>query len=105
MKDTFEMEIKPDGTIGMVYQDGIETLADEMGADLVRTCRVSHVEPEGKNWVVRSATDPARALRWKDEDPNSLEVTVSTEGDLAQFSTREEAIQQEIKFIRELRNG
>lgn len=105
MKDTFEIEISLDGTIGTVYQDGIEKLADEMGAEIVRTCRVSHVEPEGKNWVVRSAMDPELALRWKHEDPLSLEVTVSKEGVLAQFPTREEALQQEIKFIKELRHG
>lgn len=102
MKDKFEMEIQPDGTIGMVYQDGIENLADEMGADLVRTCRVSHVEPEGKEWAVRSAQDPELAIRWHS---NGREPVISREGKLMLFETRDIAIQQEIRFIKELRNG
>lgn len=101
MKDTFAVEIKPDGTMGMVYQDGIEEFAKELGAEIKETCRVSYVEPEGQHWVVRSALDLDLAIR---QSPNG-EPVVSREGELILFKTRDEAIQQEIRFIEELRHG
>ena len=102
MKHTFELEVTADGTIGMVYQDGVEQFADEMGAELVRTCRVSYVEPEGKYWTVRSAPDTELAIRWHS---NGIEPAVSREGKIMLFDTRDEALQQEIRFIKELRHG
>ena len=102
MKDKFAMEFKPDGTFGMVYQEGIEDLAKDMGSEVVQTCRVSYVEPEGQHWTVRSALDLDLAIRWA---ANGLEPVVSREGKLMLFETRDEALQQEIRFIKELRNG
>mgnify|MGYP001178124123 CR=1 FL=1 len=102
MKDTIEIEVSADGSLGMVYQDGIEEFAESIGAEALRTCRVSYVEPEGSHWSVRSATDTELAIRWHQ---NGREPVVSREGKLMLFESRDVAIQQEIRFLKELRHG
>lgn len=101
MKDEFELKIGPDGTIETIYQEGLETFASDMGAEVVSVCRASNVEWEDKEhhkgWTVRAAHDPELALRVVD-----AQIVVSREGDVATFMTREAAIKQEVKYFWEL---
>lgn len=104
MDDRFELIIDSDGNIQTIYRDGIEELANEMGAEISTVCRASHVEPEEidgrKGWTVRSAKNPEFALRttdwctWKPGFEDAGQVTV--------FPTRDEAIKEEIRFFWEL---
>ncbi len=116
MKDIFEIEIREDGTIRMMYQDGVEKMAEEMGGTITTSCRASDVEWEEvgseKGWTVRSAYDKELAVRWihnfgsvgmrpkinecRDERSN---FACSKEGDIAVFSTREEALKEEVKHF------
>lgn len=105
MKNTFELEIGSDGSIRTIYQDGIEAFAEDLGADVSTVCRASHVEFEEvdgrKGWTVRSAKDPEVALRvddwcrWKPK----------REGTIVVFQTREEALEEEVKFFWQLMYG
>lgn len=111
MKDTVELEVSPGGSIGLVYQDGVEDFADAIGAEHVRTCRVSYVEPEGNCWTVRSANSPQLCLRANTamivHDESIVEIQCSSDINLPimAFRTREEALMWELHFLKELRNG
>lgn len=68
MKDYFELEVDPDGTIRTMYQDGIEKFAEDIGGTIKTSCRASDVEwedfgGEDKGWTVRSAYNKALGLR------------------------------------------
>lgn len=111
MKDTFDLKINADGTIETIYQDGIETFADEIGGPVSVVCRASEVEWEEsvedgtkKGWTVRSSKDHTLAIRSR-ESGNIIGFNCSRSGSLHFFRTREEALQVEITFFWELRNG
>ena len=108
MKDEFELKIGPDGTIETIYQEGIEKFAEEMGAEVSTVCRASDVEWEEagdkKGWTVRSARDPKLAIRSR-EQGNITELKCLRDGYLHFFETRKEALEVEIQFFWELRNG
>lgn len=105
MKDTFEVKIGSDGTIQMMYQDGIEVFAEDLGGGISTSCRASNVEweeTEGKKgWTVRSAYDQDLALRFVETD-GIRELICSCYGELAFFQTREAALEKEVKFFWEL---
>lgn len=125
MKDTFELEIGPDGTIKTIYQDGIEEFAQELGAEVSTVCRASNVEweeaseplnkrfPATKGWSVRSARNGLVALRHQsDFNPGIGEryidsVVCSDNVNLAiiLFQTREDALTYEEKFFWQLMYG
>jgi hypothetical protein len=103
MKDKFEFEISPDGVIRTMYQEGIEKLAEDMGADIKTSCRASDVEWEDdgihKGWTVRSAYDRDLAVRWQNYGNMGFEADVSIYGELLFFPTREEALAEEVKHF------
>lgn len=111
MKDNFEIEIREDGTIRMMYQDGVERMAEEMGGTITTSCRASDVEWEevgpNKGWTVRSAYDKELAIRWTHSfTPGGmrpefvpLNFACSKEGDIVVFPTREEALKEEVKHF------
>ncbi len=98
MKDNVEFKIEADGTICTVYQEGIEEFARDLGADgLKRSCRASNVEWEevsgqGKGWTVRAAHDSELAIRLEGD----VKV-VSRTGPIVVYTTREAALEDEIK--------
>ena len=122
MKDSFELQILPDGTIRTVYQDGIDSL---LGATITKVGRASHVEweevPEAINhrfpatsgWSVRSAKDITWGLRLQSSlNPGVGEryvdtIVYSDNKDLAiaLFESRERALEWELQFFWELLNG
>lgn len=111
MKDNFEIEIREDGTIRMMYQDGVEKMAEEMGGTITTSCRASDVEWEevgpDKGWTVRSAYDKELALRWahsfgpdgKKLPFSSINLVCSKDGDIVVFTTREAALAEEVKHF------
>lgn len=107
MKNQFELEIGPDGTIKTIYQDGIEEFAQELGAEVSSVCRASHVEFEQawkrRGWSVRSAKDPNFALR--EVDDGNARWLPTAFGRIKLFHTREEALEEEVKFFWELLNA
>lgn len=110
MKDKFEFKIAPDGTITTMYQDGIEQFAEAMGGDIKTSCRASNVEWEeieytdgvSKGWSIRSAYDANLAIR--DLPGPEVRLVCSREQDIqvALFTTREAALEVEVKFFWEL---
>lgn len=119
MKQELEFKIGSDGTIETIYHDGLEKLADAMGADVAQVCRASNVEWEevsnprstrhlkGRGWTVRSAKNPELALRicstgygaaWVDEIICSKDSVYT----IATFATRERAIEWEILYFWQL---
>lgn len=122
MKDTFQLEIGPDGRIKTIYQEGIEEFAQELGAEVSNVCRLSNVEweevpealnarfPSTKGWSVRSAKDQSVALRYQsslnagigDRYVDTVVCNNNPHLALALFHTREEALTYEEKFLREL---
>jgi hypothetical protein len=113
VKDSFELKIGPDGTIETIYQDGIEQFAEEMGADVSTVCRASEVEWEvveypdhtEKGWSVRSAKNGLKALRVQYGTQCRIVCSDDTNLAIALFTSREAAIEQEIKHFWELKNG
>jgi hypothetical protein len=105
MKDKFEVEIAPDGTIQMMYQDGIEQFAKDIGGEIATSCRASNVEWEEsdgkKGWTVRSAYDRNLAIRCAKKDGIS-EIVCSRTGELVFFKTRNIALELEVNFFWEL---
>lgn len=105
MKKRFELTIAPDGTIGTIYQKGLEKFAKDMGGEVAQVCRASNVEFEvigrRKGWSVRSAKRPEFAIRITDERG----MLPGLVGNIILFQTREEALKMELKFFRELNNG
>jgi hypothetical protein len=103
MKDTFDIIINKDGSIDAVYQDG---LADALGAEETRICRVSNVEWEEndgkKGWTVRSAHSPSYCYLRRSAIDGYIEVTTNGHGHPAMFKTREDALEWEVKFFWEL---
>lgn len=124
MKETFELEIGPDGTIKTIYQDGIEEFAAELGADVSSVCRASEVEwevvmplnarfPDTKGWSVRSARDGLVALRHQsnlnpgigDRYIDTIVCSSNLSLAIVLFQTREEALTYEEKFFWQLMYG
>lgn len=114
MKDQVELKISPDGKIEVMYQDGIEEFAEELGGEIRTSCRASNVEweeiGEKKGWTVRSAYDTELAIRWRYQIPKESQKIefvpsdwgISKQGQLVFFPTREEALKEEVKFFWEL---
>lgn len=111
MKQEFDLKIGADGTIETIYQEGIEAFAETIGADVTRSCRVSDVEWEEwsdwegmQGWVVRSVKDRTLAIR--SETKGNITAFYCNRTDaLHFFKTRKEALELEVRFFWELRNG
>ena len=107
MKDKFEIEIDPDGSKATtIYQDGVEDFAKDLDAEISFSCRASDVEweevsPEKKGWVVRSVVNREMALRLSTDVICSSDPSIP----LVVFPTRELAIQMEIQFFWNLKQG
>jgi hypothetical protein len=105
MKDAFEVEIAPDGTVQMMYQDGVEQFARDIGGEVATSCRASNVEWEEsdgkKGWTVRSAYDRNLAVRYIETD-GIREMVCNRVGELVFFKTRHQALEREVKFFWEL---
>lgn len=117
MKPEFELELDSDGgTIRTIYQDGVESFAEELGAEVSSVCRASTVEweevgPTMKGWVVRSVRDPVLALRGHlaamvyDENVVEVRCSRNTDVPIMVFPTRELALELEVKFFWNLMHG
>lgn len=96
MKNEIDLIVGQDGSIETIYQDG---LAEALGAEESQICRASHVEFEEvdgrKGWTVRSARDTELALRTTDW----CRWAPSREGSIVTFTTREEALSEEVKHF------
>jgi hypothetical protein len=99
MKNELELRVNPDGSIEGIYDDN---LAEAIGAEVKEVRRASQVEYEDfqgrKGWTVRAAHDLHLCLRTVDGGP----ITVSREGTVCTFQTREEALEEEVKHFFEL---
>jgi hypothetical protein len=110
MKDEFELEILPDGTIRTMYQDGIEDFAKEIGAEVSSVCRLTQVEwEEGvteKGWTVRSEHDPRFCIRWVFDAQGERTIFKPmrlkfVNKDVVFFDTRDAALWAEQRFATE----
>ncbi len=102
MKDSFDLVIDQEGNIEGIYQDD---LAAALGAEIKEVKRASHVEWEKaggwEGWTVRSALDPEIAIRLVIKD-GAFQQVVGREGDIAVFTTREAALEAEVRFFWEI---
>lgn len=98
------IEIGPDGTIRMPYEDGIQEVVEELGGRITNIHRASQVEwEEGKGWAVRAEHDKTLAARKVFGWGGQL-VTVSPlrDGPIHFFKDREKAIKWELAHFYEL---
>jgi hypothetical protein len=103
MESDFDVLIGPGGTIEMLYQEGIEEFAAEIGADIAKIQRLTNVEwdEKVKGWVVRAAHNPFFALRYVIKDGSARvepRMEINAEREIAVFTTRDAAIEAEKKF-------
>ena len=102
MKSTFKVRITADGSIEGIYHDGI---AETLGAKVTTVKRASHVEfekvGEVEGWTVRSAIEPGLAIRLVIKDAAYRQV-VAFEGEVAVFTSREAALEAEVRFFWEM---
>lgn len=91
-----EFQIDEAGDVLGIYNDSLLPLYNELGT--LEVHRASNVEFEDGGWSVRSHHDPKKALRLDQKRA----IIVGTEGPLAVFKTREEALFFEVKNFWEL---
>jgi hypothetical protein len=89
MNKQLEIVIDESGDCTSIYDDSMNDLYKALGT--AKIDRASDVEWESGGWTVRSHKNPTKALRIVDGC-----VTVSTEGPIAYFESREEALSSEI---------
>lgn len=126
VKKKLSLDFGTDGTVRTIYSDDVSQFAEKIGGEISTVCRASNVEWEtqevttnarfpapNKGWAVRSAHDPKLALRIKSHfnpfgmlggDRYNDEIVCSTDESLvvALFSSREKAIEWEVKFFFQL---
>lgn len=105
MKSEMKFKIGPGGLIETIYDDGLEELAKDMGADLSQVCRASSVEwedagQEKKGWTVRAAYDSELAARLLIDC--AAKVVPSRTGELIYFTTRAAALEWEVEHFWQL---
>lgn len=93
--DEIEIKIDEEGNLKSIYRDDLIGLYNELGT--VNVSRASDVEYEGKGWTVRKHSDPEIALRLENDA-----IIVSRVGQLIYFTTREEALKEEVKHFWEI---
>lgn len=116
------LEVAEDGTIRTIYKDELIDFAEKIGGDMTTVCRASNVEwekvekplnarfPDIKGWSVRAAHDPELALRVEssvnggigDRYVDTLVCSRNPNLAIMLFSTREIALQAEVKFFHQL---
>jgi hypothetical protein len=102
MKETFKVRVTADGSVDGIYHDGI---AETLGAKVTTVKRASHVEFEEVSsevgWTVRSALESGLAIRLVIKD-GAFRQVVAYEGQIAVFTSREAALEAEVRFFWEL---
>lgn len=97
-----QLRVGRDGTVEALHYPGIERLVSRLGS-ISSVDRISHVEWEtidGKSgWTVRSSRDPDFALR---TSPGG--ILPLREGPIATYSTREDALRDELRFAWNLKD-
>lgn len=105
MKNEVEIEVRPGGKMRMIYQDGVEEFAKEIGAEITSVRRLSNVEWEEingyKGWTVRAAHDSELALRYVIKG-GQMTYHASKEGDIVIFVFREAALAAESDAVWDL---
>jgi hypothetical protein len=96
MKTQFEVIVTKDGSIDTIYQDGLAQTLDAKVERVERASNVEYEHIEGRvGWTVRSAKDPALALRSTDW----CRCGPARTGAILTFQTREEALEEEVKHF------
>lgn len=103
MPDDIELEIGTTGVIRTIYKDGdSQDLAKDLEAS-IKVDRASNVEWEQvgtlAGWTVRSAHNPNLAIRFKDNATIDDLYDVAEIGALAVFTSRFEALKNEVKLF------
>lgn len=93
-----EVSISADGGVRAYYNDDVPELGKELGTMKIERASNIEWEDEYEGWTIRAAHDPTLALRFVD----GAGVVISREGEMASFTSREEALKEEIHYFWEL---